>query len=424
MTRREWLALGGMAMLGGCRSRAVTVHFQPSDEIFANPERGFYVQRAAEDIGDLTDLRKQGISLLLLTLDLKNYRNRSLDDAKLSVLDEAMQVVRGAGMKVIFRAAYGFTDADYRVDPAELALIRRHISAISKTLTRHAPSVFAVQAGMLGPWGEWHGSTHGDPPSLGARKAVLETWLERLPAKIFLQVRRPMFLRDMSADLKRCGFHNDALLALPDDMGTYAEAGWDRQRELDWCAAHLGAVPFGGETVPGSEATPPAMVMDELMKLRTTYLNSGYHSGTLSKWEQSAMPAGSLLDIIKRRLGYRLVASHLEMESQQVKLHFRNEGFSPPLTPRRVSFAWYDTEHRKAVGEIITRLQATDGWRPENGAIVLSSQLPARPSDGDFVPALRLADDSAALADDGRHCIRLAGGAVDYDEAGGWNLFG
>ena len=416
--------MGGMAMLGGCRSRAVTIHFQPSDEIFANPERGFYVQRAAEDIGDLTDLRSQGISLLLLTLDLKNYRNRSLDDAKLSVLDEAIQVVRKAGMKVIFRAAYGFTDADYRVDPADLVLIRRHISAISKTLTQHSPSVFAVQAGMLGPWGEWHGSTHGDPPSLGARKAVLETWLERLQAKIFLQVRRPMFLREMSADLKRCGFHNDALLALPNDMGTYAEPGWDRRRELDWCAAQLSSVPFGGETVPASEATAPAVVMDELQKLRTTYLNSGYHPGTLSKWGQSTMEGGSLLDIIKRKLGYRLVASHLEMESQHVKFHFRNDGFGAPLTPRRVSFAWYEPEHRRVVGEIITRVHSTDGWRPESGGIVLSFQLPPHPPSGDFVPALRLADDSEALAEDGRHCIRLAGGGVGFDEAGGWNLLG
>ena len=303
MTRREWIALAGLATLPGCEKRSVVREFPPSNEAHGNPERGFYVQRAAEDPGDLTDLRAGGITLVLLTLDLKLYRSRPLDDAKLSVLDEALHLIREAGLKVIFRAAYGFTDADYRVDPADLALISGHIAAISKVLTAHAPWIFAVQAGMLGPWGEWHGSTHGDPPSLKARLAVANAWINRLPAKIFLQVRRPMFLRDMSLDLKRCGSHNDALLANPDDMGTYAEPGWDRVRELQWCFESLKSVPFGGETVPDSETTQPPQVLDELQSLHTTYLNSGYHGGTLAKWKQSEMTSGNLHDIGTRRLG-------------------------------------------------------------------------------------------------------------------------
>lgn len=420
MTRREWMAISGLACLAACGKQGFVRSYGPSTEEHGNPERGFYVQCAAEDTGGLTDLRSQGVSLVLLTLDLKHYRNRGLDEAKLSVLDEAMHRIREAGLKVIFRAAYGFTDADYRVDPADLALIRGHIAAISKALVTHAPWVFAVQAGMLGPWGEWHGSVHGNPPSLDARLAVVRTWLENLPEKILIQVRRPAFLRDMAVDLKRCGFHNDALLAMPNDMGTYAEPGWDRARELKWCETSLKGVPFGGETVPDSEATPPAQVLGELETLHATFLNSGYHNGTLAKWKRSEMDDGNLYDIVKRRLGYRLAL--LRVESDRLFLH--NAGFGAPLNPRRVSSAWYDTTALKIVGVPVTKTRDPRGWLPESGGIEVPFVLPPKPSGSALVPAVRLADDSSQLENDGRHAIRLAGAGLRFDEKGGWNLLG
>lgn len=422
MRRREWLALTGCAALAGCGKREILRVYRPDMEDHGNPERGFYVQREAEDPGDLSGLRGRGISLVLLTLDLKHYRNRPLDDAKLSVLDEAMRRFRGTGLKVIFRAAYGFTDADYRVDPKDLALIRAHITAISKALAPHAPWVFAVQAGMLGPWGEWHGSNHGDPPSLEARQAVFQTWSERLPSSIFLQVRRPMFLRDMKADLDRAGCHNDALLAMPDDMGTYAEPGWDRARELAWAAEKLKSVPFGGETVPDSESTPPGQVLDELGKLHATYLNSGYHEGTLAKWKQSLTESGNLLDVVKRRLGYRLDPVRMKLDGSKGSLVLSNSGFAAPQRPRRVSFAWFDPAAKQVAGEPLTETRDLRAWLPDAGEIELPFNLPPKPAGRTLVPAVRLADDSDELAEDGRHAIRLAG--LRFEEASGWNLLG
>lgn len=418
MTRREWIALAGLAAMPGCGSSIVVRKFAPSNENLVNPERGFYVQRASENLGDLTGLRETGISLILLTLDMKHYRDHSLDEAKLSVLNESLHRIRKAGLKVIFRAAYGFTDADYRVDPSDLKLICGHITAISKVLTSHAPWIFAVQAGMLGPWGEWHGSNHGDPPSLESRRAVATAWTNSLPAKVYLQVRRPMFLRDIKPDLQRCGWHNDALLANPDDMGTYAEPGWDRKRELDWCHQSLKTVPFGGETVPDSESTPPSQVLDELLQLHTTYLNSGYHGGTLEKWKQSLTDSGSLLDVVKRRLGYRLTALRTQIVGDSGQLVLRNDGFAVPLSPRRMSFAWYDVNARKALGRVNSETLKLHHLLPGDRDHVLSFKMP--PAAKGLVPALRLADDSDELENDGRHAIRISG--LRFDDACGWNL--
>lgn len=423
MNRREWMVMAGAAAVAGCGKRNDSKSFAPSTTAHANPERGFYVQRAAEQPGVFTGLLDNGISLVLLTLDLRHYRNRELDDAKLSILDETFRRIRSSGVKVIFRAAYGFTDSDYRVDPSDLALIQKHIASISRILELHAPWLFAVQAGMLGPWGEWHGSTHGDPPSLQSRMAVMHGWLRHLPPHVFLQVRRPSFLRDMTADLKRVGFHNDALLAMPDDMGTYSDPGWDRTRELDWCHEYLADVPNGGETVPDSLNTPPQQVLGELGKLHTTYLNSGYHEGTLERWKAEAMEGDNLLEKVRQRLGYRIVPVRFSLNGSLAGLELRNDGFAPPQVFRKVSFAWLDPETDAVVeGADLPGIDCRD-WKPGSPSVHVSFPVPRKP-EATCVPAIRVADPSEALAMDARHAIRFSSPDVAFIETGGWNLLG
>ncbi|HUR58728.1 MAG TPA: DUF4874 domain-containing protein, partial [Opitutaceae bacterium] len=205
VNRRKFLAtLGavtGMLAVRGRLDGAETTErvFVESDEVIPNPERGFYAQRRSDRMERLEPLRAQGITLVLVTFDLREFRERDLTVEKLDELRQALGVARQQGFKVIFRAAYGFTGRDYRVDPHDLDLIVRHIGQISAPLVENRDIVWAIQAGMLGPWGEWHGSNHGNPPSLAARRAVLWAWLESVPAPITVHIRRPMFIRDLFA---------------------------------------------------------------------------------------------------------------------------------------------------------------------------------------------------------------------------------
>ncbi|MCW1921897.1 DUF4874 domain-containing protein [Luteolibacter arcticus] len=409
MKRREWLAAATGLAFAGCRKVIAVRDFKELPGDVLNPERGFYFQRAAENPGDLTTVRKDGISLLLLTLDLRNHRNRPLDDAKLERLDFALKAVRAAGLKVIFRAAYGFTDADYRVDPLDLGLVRKHIERMASMMTRHAPVVWSVQAGMLGPWGEWHGSNHGDPPSLEARRTVAEAWLEGLPAEIPVLVRRAMFVRDLSPTaVDRLGWHNDALLANPDDMGTYSEPGWDRARELEWSHGQNLKTPFGGETVPDSEATGAEQVMRELELLRIAYLNRGYHGGTLQRWQRDG-----IFGEIEKRLGHRWVLR--QVGSAGVTLE--NTGFAPLYTARKVEVAWFDPAAMKPIGAVVTTEVDLKG---KSGRLEVPFKLPTAPSGS--VLAVRLPDPAASLRDDGRYALHLASEGVRFDEASGWNV--
>ncbi len=254
--------------------------------------------------------------------------------------------------------------------------------------------LFGVQAGFLGPWGEWHGSNWGDPPSLSARRSVLFALLDAVPEPITVHVRRPMFIRDMFAGepelngstaydgsrLSRVGWHNDALLSLPDDMGTYAESGWDRERELHWCADHGRFTPFGGETVPLSARTPIAQVVRELELLHATYLNSSYHRGTLEDWKKAAYQGATGYEHIERRLGYRLVADRLRITNVihpggmlRVELDLHNVGFAAPQMPRQVSLmlGQGDRIHRVTLTDADTRR-----WTPEAGNITLRGAIP------------------------------------------------
>ena len=228
--------------------------------------------------------------------------------------------------------------------------------------------------------------------------------------------------------LSRIGWHDDALLSLPTDMGTYAQRGWDRERELRWCADHGRFTPFGGETVPSSARTPIAQVVRELELLHATYLNSSYHRGTLEGWRKAAYQGATGFEHVERRLGYRLVADRLRITkvvnsggTLRVELDIHNVGFASPHMPREVALVLNqgDRTHRVALTDADPRR-----WIPEAGTVSLRGEIPI-PADarsGRWRLALKLADPSPSLSGDGRYAIRLANEGITFEEANGWNV--
>jgi hypothetical protein len=433
------------------REAAITAErvFHESAENIPNPERGFYAQRSSHRLERLDNLRAQGITLLLVTFDLRDFKERDVTPDKLEELRRALGIAREHGFKVIFRAAYGFTGQDYRVDPKDLNRIVRHIAQMGEVLTENRDLVWAIQAGMLGPWGEWHGSNHGNTPSIEARRAVLWAWLDAVPAPITVHIRRPMFIRDLFAGetggfdltestafsgskLSRVGWHDDSFLVRPTDAGTYAERGWDRARELDWCRRHGRFTPFGGETVHTDNPMPAADVIREMELLHATYLNIGYHPRVLQLWRETEHQGERMFDHIARRLGYRLVAERLRYGrlvgaggSLPWELTLKNNGFASPHLPRSVAVALLRTSPPFEPVRVV-ELQDADPrwWGPEAGTIQVSGRFPV-PADaarGNYGLALRLADASERLREDSRYAIRFANRGVPFTAEGGWNI--
>ena len=420
--------------------------FQQSESNLVNPERGFYSPQTTARMTGLEQLRERGVSLILVEMDLRAFKERELTQEKLDELRASFAVARQAGLKVIFRAAYGFTDRDYRADPKDLNRMLGHIRQIGVVLTENADTLFAVQAGFLGPWGEWHGSNWGDPPSLDVRRAMLFALLEAVPAPIPIQVRRPMFIRDIFATepggfdltdaaafggsrLSRVGWHDDAFLALPDDMGTYAEPAWDRERELRWCDHHDRYVPFGGETVGSSGATPIAEVVREMELLHLSYLNIQYHPKTLQRWRESKFRGEDAFGYIERRMGYRLVAQKLRYSAEAraggklaFELTLTNAGFASPQLPRVVTVGLIHGGHieRLTLNNVDPRQ-----WGPWSGNIIVRGKMPIPKNftdTGVAQLAIQLADPSPRLRNDGRFAIRLANDGVPFLAMEGWNI--
>ena len=420
--------------------------FHESREIFPNPERGFYSPVKTDRMRNLEGLRPRGISLLLVETDLREFKERDLSPEKLTEIREAFAAARRAGLKVIFRAAYGYTSQDYRADPKDMGRILSHIRQMGAVLTQNADVLCGVQAGMLGPWGEWHGSNWGDPPSLEARRKVLFAWLDVLPAPITVDIRRPMFIRDIYAGepggsmlseetaysgskLSRTGFHDDSFLALPSDSGTFVEAGWDRQRELKWCSQHGRFTPSGGETVPTSAPTPISQVVREMELFHTSYLNIAYHAGTLESWRQADYQGENGFQHIARRLGYRFVAQRLRYPAQtkpgetcRIELTLTNVGFASPHLPHEVAFALAQDEG-KPTQRFILKDADPRRWGAESGTVILQGEIPvpAGLAPGKWRLMIQLADPSPSLQDDGRYSIRLANEDIVFNEQTGWN---
>jgi hypothetical protein len=421
--------------------------FQESREIFPNPERGFYSPVMTGRTRNLDGLRQQGISLLLVETDLREFKERDLSTEKLAEIRESLTAARQAGLKVIFRAAYGYTNRDYRADPKDMDRILGHIRQIGAVLTENADVLCGVQAGMFGPWGEWHGSNWGDPPSLEARRKVLFAWLDALPAHITVDIRRPMFIREIYADapggstlsaetaysgsrLSRTGFHDDSFLSLPSDSGTFVEAGWDRKRELQWCHQHGRFTPSGGETVPTSAPTPITQVVSEMELFHTSYLNIAYHRGTLENWRRTEYQGENGFQHIARRLGYRFVAKQLRYPAQakpgetcRIELTLTNVGFASPHLPREVAFAMVPG-NGTPTRRFILKDADPRRWDPEAGLITLRGEIsvPIDAPAGKWQLMIQLADPSPKLRDDGRYAIRLANEEIQFIEATGWNI--
>ena len=195
----------------------------------------------------------QGDSLVLITYDIENYKNCLIEEYKLQELDDALVSARNHGLKVILRVAYGFKSKSR--EPNNLDLIEEHFNQIAPIITSNIDSIFVVQAEILGPWGEWHNSSFGDPPNRNARVKIVDLWLNILKDDTYIALRRPSFIRDLYVSenlngdnaysgegIARISWYNDALLSSDSDMGTYTD--WTRKDELDWSENHNLYVPL------------------------------------------------------------------------------------------------------------------------------------------------------------------------------------
>ncbi|MBX9851266.1 MAG: DUF4832 domain-containing protein [Cytophagaceae bacterium] len=264
-------------------NKEISITYQPSDEDFPNPERGFY--RYSDTHSDNYSLlsenalrnyrnpqeAKNGKYEVVSTLVFRyfvfnNFQNTALDSNTLENIRKDFQTVRAAGVKIIPRFTYtisprpgdcptGFACPPY--GDANKEMVLKHIEQLKPILNENADVIACVQMGFIGIWGEnYYTDFFGDASTNATqgklldkdwqdRIDVLKALLNAIPKDIMVQVRYPQFkqryvyginspvsalpLTESEAftdsEKARIGFHNDCFMASEDNFGTYTDYG-------------------------------------------------------------------------------------------------------------------------------------------------------------------------------------------------------
>ena len=330
----------------------IQIVYNESQDKLINPARGLYTQITYKEAERLEDIKNQGFSLVLVTMDLKKYIEKEIPEEKLKQLEALLEEAREQRMMILFRAAYWQSE---KLAEPELSITRRHIEQIAQVMNEYKDVVLVVQTGLVGLWGEWHGSKYLEDDEALRTQAmrVVEWWLENLDASIHLNLRRPLFIQtaeELGLDSSRIGMHNDALLATHSDMGTYI----DREEDLKWCEEHLNGKVNGGEMPYISEYTEPEHAIKELEQLSLTYLNAHYNVEVLEDWANKKLGEQNAYEYIEQHLGYRYYVKNIgtnkrifdTTETLNITVSLGNSGFSTIQNRFTLYMVIDDGEHR------------------------------------------------------------------------------
>jgi hypothetical protein len=343
---------------------SVSVLFTASNEIFSNPERGFYKYSSTSSVSyralDLRTLRQyreqQNITLIFRYFYLNNFKNTNVSKEYLTALEADFIVIRTAGIKCIPRFSYTDSTTEVPID-ATKSIMEQHIEQFKPILIKNSDVIATVQIGFIGTWGEWYYTSQADFGGWGYnqkpltqqnynnRKDIVEKLLTALNGLRTVSIRYPDVKRKMygtvplteinaftQSSVALIGQHNDCFLADEYDMGTFTYNSIEEEK--NYLEKETLFLPMGGETcklyLPRSNCVT---ALKELKRFHWSYLNLDYHSDVLNAFRTQ----GCFSDI-EKQLGYRfeLISSEISVNQRQLNVFItiRNVGFAAPFNKR------------------------------------------------------------------------------------------
>lgn len=445
--------------------------------VFSNPERGFhnryeiiddvsvndYASAATSIAGfnpdaiDRTFARAKaaGNTIIHSYLHLDKYKTTDvLPQALLNNLSSGLAAIRAAGLKIVLRPAYEWS----AMPSVPEARIIGHISQINAVISANADVVAYLEAGYLGPWGEWHSSLYTDytKQSEGEiRYRIVKKLLDTTPASLPIVIRYPMALKEVleiptpagsaaltQTDRDRLGFHNDCFLYNDADRGTYDKVTWlgtfsiaqQQQYVFDLTTSYGGNKMVGGETCDGNGRNDAGAVtvQSEMAALNFTEINVDFWDGAINLWKAANLsaagndPAETAFVRLQRKMGYRLrlvdatfPTSATAGGSFTFSANLSNNGYASIIKPRPIFLVLESGSNR-------FNLQMSNvdvrKWVP--GANSLAQQtvtLPSNMPSGTYKLALWLPDNASGLQTRPEYSIRLANQGI-WDAAAGYNV--
>lgn len=427
-----------------------TVQYTESDEIFANPERGFLVQIYYESNNlktqatpetVLTNRKNDNITLFLHSYYLTDYMESDISQEFLDRMERNFLALREGGGKAVLRYSYKHNESTAnRPWDASPEWIKRHIDQLQPYWEKYTDVILLVQAGFIGVWGEWYYTTNfkmhpSKDEDFAPRWEIVNKMLEALPEDRQVGLRTPTFkMRYLqmhgyevtpiteseafmpTAKARLCAF-NDCFLASSSDVGTYSNPAverpfWEEDTKYTF---------MGGETCGECASSNGENAIKQMARYHWTYINRGYHQGVLNSWIKD----GSM-DEIKRRLGYRFVLDQaapmptpVAGEMYTIALKLRNVGFASLINPRAVELIFVNKDD--PTQKFVYPQQIDPRFWAAGDTIITSlhARLDTKMS-GEYKVYLNMPDPYPTIHDNPMFSIRFANKDI-WDEKTGYN---
>lgn len=342
-------------------------HIQPLNYVESiakinNPDQGFYRPIAVKVSEDGVAYNKNIISpstqLYHLRIDISEFsqavngeKDKQLTQVALDGLGDLLALLKSNSKNAVVRFAYDPYYGGSKDKEPSLQVILKHIEQVCVVLNSYPNTITAIEAGLIGPWGEMHSSAIANAANI---TPIIEALLSNTQS-IPILVRTPKMIYDYlgislndidnysidsSKKEYRLGLYNDGYLGSDNDLGTYT----DRQREVKFLSRQTGHLPYGGEVViPSSSLHNIENCLPEMNTLHLSYLNIEWNNEVITKWKNSLYTANCGMDkiyyglpaftYIENRLGYRFVLTNsvfkysTKSDNLQIELDIKNVGF-------------------------------------------------------------------------------------------------
>lgn len=353
------------------RIRYTSETFIQTNKPLQNPYCGFYhiIGYTLSDDYESSDSYTTAIgsyteSLVLLEINLKNYRTGEISENGLKQLNDILASWERSpnNTKLILRFLYDWDGVALATEPDSIDIILKHMEQISRSINRCRDTVYIMQGVFIGNWGEMHHSKFQDEDSL---KQLINKLNGVIDPSIYLSVRTPLQWRTVNCSNQpksntRIGLFNDGILGSESDLGTYTD--FDRETEMKFQNELCQYVPNGGEVVFNNNLSELETAVSALKEMHISYLNADYDSRVLEKWKGSVWQGDDAFNgcdgytYIKAHLGYRYLIDSCKIKKSglikpdyTLQITIENSGFSNSLKPFETAVTLVNEESGESI---------------------------------------------------------------------------
>ncbi len=344
-----------------------------STDALSNPYQGWYHIKGYLLSEDLeidskqvkNDTNQTDSNLVLLEINLKEYRDSDLTDKALQDFQTILEGVKTNHKQIILRFLYDWDGLADKTEPSSIRQIFTHMDQVAPLVNRYKDDIYILQGIFVGDYAEMHDSKYMTDSDMTKLAKHLDSVID---SSIFLSVRTPQHYRIINQTYEtitaenafngtlasRLGLFNDGMLGSVYDLGTYGDTKYDpnstdytkkgnREQEIAFQNALCTYVPNGGEAILDNEYNNLINAIPDLSAMHVSYLNIEYDPEVLEKWQNTTYTGDDLfngcngLEYIRAHLGYRYLITGCSIDVQNratfsstatMNIDIQNTGFS------------------------------------------------------------------------------------------------